>query len=84
MISKATIDQVFDDPQIQSRNMVLTIQDPRAGELKLVANPINYSRSQIEYHLAPPQLGNQTIEILQEYLEYAETTVKVLESKDVI
>jgi len=79
-----TIDQVFDDPQIQSRNMVLTMQDPRAGELKLVANPINYSRSQIEYHLAPPQLGNQTIEILQEYLEYAETTVKVLKSNDVI
>jgi crotonobetainyl-CoA:carnitine CoA-transferase CaiB-like acyl-CoA transferase len=79
-----TIDQVFDDPQIQSRNMVLTMQDPRAGELKLAANPINYSRSQIEYHLPPPQLGNQTIEILQEFLEYAETTIKVLKSNDVI
>ena len=79
-----TIDQVFKDPQVQSRNMVFTMQDTRAGELKLVANPINYSRSQIEYNLAPPELGNQTIEILQEYLEYAETTIKVLKSNDVI
>ena len=79
-----TIDQVFDDPQIQSRKMVLTMQDTRAGELKLVANPINYSRSQIEYDLAPPQLGDQTIEILQEYLEYSEVTVKTLKSKEII
>jgi crotonobetainyl-CoA:carnitine CoA-transferase CaiB-like acyl-CoA transferase len=60
------------------------MQDTRAGELKLVANPINYSRSQIEYDLAPPQLGNQTIEILQEYLEYTQTTVQSLKSKDII
>jgi crotonobetainyl-CoA:carnitine CoA-transferase CaiB-like acyl-CoA transferase len=79
-----TIDQVFDDPQIQSRNMVFTMQDTRAGELKLVANPINYSRSQIEYNLAPPELGNQTIEILQEYLEYTESTLQSLKSKDII
>ena len=79
-----TIDQVFDDPHIQSRNMVLTMQDPRAGELKLAANPINYSRSQLEYQLPPPQLGNQTIEILQDFLEYAETTIKVLKSNKVI
>jgi crotonobetainyl-CoA:carnitine CoA-transferase CaiB-like acyl-CoA transferase len=64
--------------------MILTMQDTRAGELKLVANPINYSRSQIEYDLAPPQLGNQTIEILQEYLEYTQTTVQSLKSKDII
>jgi crotonobetainyl-CoA:carnitine CoA-transferase CaiB-like acyl-CoA transferase len=79
-----TIDQVFNDPQIQSRNMVFTMQDTRAGELKLVANPINYSRSQIEYNLAPPELGNQTIEILQEYLEYTESTLQSLKSKDII
>jgi crotonobetainyl-CoA:carnitine CoA-transferase CaiB-like acyl-CoA transferase len=79
-----TIDQVFNDPQVQSRNMVFTMQDTRAGELKLVANPINYSRSQIEYNLAPPELGNQTIEILQEYLEYTESTLQSLKSKDII
>ena len=79
-----TIDQVFDDPQIKSRDMVLTMQDHRAGEIQLVANPINYSRSQIEYDLAPPQLGNQTNEILQEYLEYSEITLTSLKSKDII
>jgi crotonobetainyl-CoA:carnitine CoA-transferase CaiB-like acyl-CoA transferase len=60
------------------------MQDPRAGDLKLVANPISYSRSHIEYDLAPPQLGNQTIEILQEYLEYTESTLQSLKSKDII
>jgi len=79
-----TIDQVFDDPQLKSRNMVLTMQDRRAGEIQLVANPINYSRSQIEYDLAPPQLGNQTIEILEEYLEYSEITLTSLKLKEII
>jgi crotonobetainyl-CoA:carnitine CoA-transferase CaiB-like acyl-CoA transferase len=79
-----TIDQVFDDPQLRSRNMVLTMQDDRAGDIQLVANPINYSRSQIEYDLAPPQLGNQTIEILQEYLEYSEITLTSLKLKEII
>ena len=64
--------------------MVLTMQDHRAGEIQLVANPINYSRLRIEYDLAPPQLGNQTSEILQEYLEYSEITLTSLRSKEII
>lgn len=47
-----TIDRVFDDPQIQARNMVVTSSE---GE-QLVANPIRFSDTPIARYDSPPIL----------------------------
>ena len=57
---------VFDDPQVRARDMVITLTHPQCNELKLVANPIKFSRTPIRYHRAPPILGQHTSDVLAE------------------
>ena len=59
-----SIDQVFKDPQIQAREMVITVKHPDKEDLPLVANPIKFSRTPIRSQTAPPKLGEHTEEVL--------------------
>ena len=79
-----TIDQVFAEPQILARGMLISMVDTRGGEIPLVANPINYSRSTIDYTVPPPELGSSTESILGEYLEYSALDIAALRNKSVI
>ena len=60
------IQQVFEEPQVQAREMWRTIPHPVAGSAPTTASPIRYSETPIEYRLAPPMLGQHTDEILEE------------------
>ena len=79
-----TIDQVFEDPQIKARHMLINIPDSRSGTLNVVGNPINYSRSDIEYDLSPQELGNQTESVLRDYLEYSESKILSLKHNKIV
>jgi crotonobetainyl-CoA:carnitine CoA-transferase CaiB-like acyl-CoA transferase len=51
------IAQVFADPQVQHRGVQITLEHPLASELPLVANPVKFSATPMEYQQAPPTLG---------------------------
>ena len=38
-----TIDRALAHPQVEARNMLITIEDPKAGTLKLAGNPLKLS-----------------------------------------
>jgi crotonobetainyl-CoA:carnitine CoA-transferase CaiB-like acyl-CoA transferase len=59
-----TIDQVFDDPQVRSRGMQVDLPHPCGGTVPLVANPLRFSASPVRYHMAPPELGAHTRDVL--------------------
>jgi len=59
-----TVKDVFEDPQVRHRGLRFSLPHPRAGTVPQVANPIRYSRTDIEYHAAPPTLGQHTDEVL--------------------
>ncbi len=61
-----TIDEVFDDPQVRHRAMRVDLPHPLAGTVPQVANPIRFRAAPIEYHRAPPLLGEHTLEVLRE------------------
>jgi len=63
-----TIDQVFDNPQIQARDMQLELDHATLGKVASVANPIKYSATPIQYTQAPPTLGQHTDEVLRDWL----------------
>jgi crotonobetainyl-CoA:carnitine CoA-transferase CaiB-like acyl-CoA transferase len=59
-----TMEDVYKDPQILHREMVVTLNHPENMALKVTGNPIKLSRTPVEYERAPPRLGEHTDEIL--------------------
>ncbi len=59
-----TVDRVFEEPQVQHRQMLRDLQHPLSGTLKQVVSPLNFSNAQLSFDAAPPLLGQHTEEIL--------------------
>ena len=59
------IGEVFAEPQVVHRGMRIELPHPTAGHVPGVRNPINYSRTVIEYREAPPLLGQHTDQVLE-------------------
>jgi crotonobetainyl-CoA:carnitine CoA-transferase CaiB-like acyl-CoA transferase len=56
------------DPHVRARGMIVTVQHPTAGELRLPACPIRLSRTPADdTRLPPPLLGEHTEEVLREF-----------------
>lgn len=79
-----TIDKVFDDEQVQARGMRMSLTHPLAGEVPLLANPVRFSASPIEYRHAPPLLGQHTEEVLRERLGLSSDEIAALRVSGVI
>lgn len=65
-----TLDQVFDDPQVQARGMQVAMPYPIAGKgtVDLIGNPLKMSETPVSYRHPPPSLGEHTDEVLSEIL----------------
>ncbi|VFR24595.1 L-carnitine dehydratase/bile acid-inducible protein F [plant metagenome] len=79
-----TIAQAFDDPQVQARG--LRVDLPRdAGDgiagIATVASPMRLSETPVDYHRAPPALGQHTDEVLRELGLDAAAIAALKESK---
>jgi crotonobetainyl-CoA:carnitine CoA-transferase CaiB-like acyl-CoA transferase len=63
-----TLEQVFADPHVIAREMVIEMDHPATGSkpMKLIANPIKLSATPPTYRKPPPLLGQHTDEVLQE------------------
>jgi formyl-CoA transferase len=62
-----TIDQVFADPQVRHLGIAQAVASPALGEIELVAQPVTLSDTPSTLRVAPPELGEQTDEILAEF-----------------
>lgn len=64
------IDEVFEDPQIQARGMQVDVPHHQAasGTVPLIANPVKFSKTPVQYRRAPPTMGQHTDEVLREVL----------------
>jgi crotonobetainyl-CoA:carnitine CoA-transferase CaiB-like acyl-CoA transferase len=51
-----TVAEALAEPQAAARGMLVDIPHP-AGSVKMVANPIHFSKTPIQYEVAPPTLG---------------------------
>ena len=60
------LEEVFADPQVQARQMTVTMPHPHHDALRLVASPIKMSATPAAVHRPPPLLGQHTDEVLAE------------------
>ena len=58
--------EVFDDPQVRHRGMVVPMDHPLSDSLRLIASPMKLSETPVAYRLPPPLLGQHTDAILAE------------------
>jgi len=81
-----TIDQVFADPQVQARGMVINMAHPAmgGGEVPMVASPLRFSETPVSYRHAPPVLGADTEEVLREVLDLDDGELERLRTEGVI
>lgn len=59
-----SLGEVFDDPQVQARGLARSFADDTLGAIPTVANPMNFSRTPVDYRRAPPRLGADADEVL--------------------
>jgi crotonobetainyl-CoA:carnitine CoA-transferase CaiB-like acyl-CoA transferase len=80
----ASIDQVFDNPQVRHRGMLLELDHPTAGKVPSVANPIRLSESEVIYDKAPPLLGQHTEQVLSDLLALDKKRISELKTAGTI
>jgi formyl-CoA transferase len=76
--------QVFEEPQVKARGVRLELEHRAAGKVPLVASPMRFSDTPLEYRLAPPVLGEHTEELLRGLLGRSESDIARLRSSGVI
>jgi CoA:oxalate CoA-transferase len=76
--------QVCDDACIQHRNMLVEMEQPQIGRVKVVGSPIHLSETPGEVFAPAPLLGEHTGEILKNLLEYSDEDIARLRADGVI
>ena len=76
--------EVFDDPHVQSRDMVHTWDRPGAGPVNLVSSPMKLSATPVRNDVAPPLLGQHTDAVLGELLGYSDEKIQQLRKDQII
>jgi formyl-CoA transferase len=75
--------EVFGDPQVQHLGMLVEMEHPKMGAIRLVGNGIRMSETPPRMTLPPPVGGEHTEEILKD-LGYGEESLAQLRDKRVI
>lgn len=80
-----TIKEVMKDKQIKARNMIIKVKDKKAGTVKIAGNPIkmtSINEEKIREHA--PSIGENTDELLIQYLGFDEAKIKQLHKDGVL
>lgn len=78
------LQQVFADPQVQSRGLSFDLPNALGGRTPQVASPLRLSDTPVAYHSAPPLLGQHTDALLQRVLGMSEGQIAALREAGVI
>ncbi|MFI8073570.1 CaiB/BaiF CoA transferase family protein [Streptomyces sp. NPDC086033] len=76
--------EVFADPQIQHRGMLIEVEDPASGQLPMLANPIRFTATPVEGYAPPPALGEHTDEVLTALAGLTEDQLAGLRARGVV
>ena len=78
-----SITDMFKDPQTIDRQMILEVDNKKAGKSKAIGMPIKFSKSKTEKSKGAPNLGEHTKEIMINF-GYKEIEIEDFYSKKII
>ena len=75
--------QVYADPQVLARDMLVELEHPTLGTIKNVGSPLKFTETPTTLHRPPPLLGQHTDEVLADY-GYSANDIAALRERKVI
>ncbi len=78
------MEEIFKDPQVLHREMMVEVNHPKTGKLKLVGTPIKFSDTPLKINKHPPLLGEHTEEVLSGLLRYSKDEIKKFKEEKII
>ena len=79
-----SIDRVFEDAQVQAREMRVTAQHSEDGDVPLLNSPLRIPTAPTSIRRAPPTLGEHTEEVLAEMFGLDAASVAALRQEGVV
>ena len=74
----------LNDEQVKHRNMIVEVEHPDGGFVKMPGNPVKMSYTNEESYSSPPHLGTDTREILKNWSKYEDDVIERLENEKII
>ena len=79
-----TIEEAFQHPQTQARDMLISFDHPLGKKMKYAGNPLKLSNTKDQKYKTAPGLGEHTQDILSELLGYPSDKVAKLKKEGVV
>jgi CoA:oxalate CoA-transferase len=79
-----TLKQICEDPHIAHRNMLVEIDQPIVGKMRVCASPLKLSETPGEVYAPAPMLGEHSEQVLLEVLGYSHEKIARLQAEGVI
>jgi CoA:oxalate CoA-transferase len=77
-------DQVCNDPQLLSRDMIVEVEQPLSGKVKVPGSLFKLSRTPGNLDFPAPQLGEHNREIYRDMLGYSNSAIEELAREKII
>jgi crotonobetainyl-CoA:carnitine CoA-transferase CaiB-like acyl-CoA transferase len=78
------LSEVFEDPHVQARGVVVDLNHASGETVKVIANPVRLSGTPADYRIPPPLLGEHAEEVLSGLLGMTAAEVAALKERGVI
>jgi crotonobetainyl-CoA:carnitine CoA-transferase CaiB-like acyl-CoA transferase len=78
------LQQVFAEPQVVARGMKIELDHAVAGKVPLIASPMKFSGTQLEFKNPPPVLGQHTDEVLGKLLKLDAAAIAKLRDDGIV
>ncbi len=72
------VDKVLENEQVKARDMIVEVNHPKAGNLKMPGIAIKLSETPGEIRRAAPLLGEHSKELLKEFFNYSDDEIQKL------
>ncbi len=79
-----TAGDIFIDPHVKARQMLITVKDPEVGDYQFARSPLHLSAAPKLPTEAAPNLGQHTRSILRSILDYSDDEIEKLVNQEVV
>jgi formyl-CoA transferase len=79
-----TIDQVFQAPQVLHRDMLMEVDHPTAGRVRMAGIPVKFSVTQASVRRPPPLLGEHSENVLKNWLGMSADAIDELKKEKIL